>query len=194
MIHLMCGVNIKKEDWDEVKKENDPYQYIKVLANSIWNVRDLMNRCVILKKSKNRLPNRSPRKVVTPRKAAALTGCYNRFIKMRFAIKEHYSERKIAELTAEQEKYTGKTLTFLGWHINSLINYQISCGKLYIYLLSELLHTTCTSWSIEPPLRFVFIFFTKNYSICAEIIVKAVFVQLVVHFCNKKNFFYFYSA
>ena len=91
MVHIMCNVSIRKEKWDEVKKQTDPYQYVNVLSSSMWDDYDLMNRAMIIKKAKDRLPNRSPRKPQTPKKMAALTGSYVEFLKTQFKQKENYS-------------------------------------------------------------------------------------------------------
>ncbi|XP_071577316.1 uncharacterized protein [Temnothorax nylanderi] len=72
MMHLRYGISIPYTIWKEIKKLRRPSLFVRQLSRALWGVHKLMNRAVVLEKCKNRLPNRSPRKSLTPVKKAVL--------------------------------------------------------------------------------------------------------------------------
>ncbi|XP_067211687.1 uncharacterized protein [Linepithema humile] len=89
MMHLRYGISIPYITWKEIKKLKRPSLFVRQLSRALWGVHKLMNRAVLLERSKNRLPNRSPRKPLTPVKKAVLKKCYSAFIEMH-----HKKEKK----------------------------------------------------------------------------------------------------
>lgn len=75
-MHLRLGISIPYTTWKEIKKVRRPSLFVRQLSRALWGVHKLMNRAVILQKSTNRLPDRSPRKPLTPVRKAVLKSKY----------------------------------------------------------------------------------------------------------------------
>lgn len=78
MMHLRYGISIPYTTWKEIKKLRTPSLFVRHLSRALWGVHKLMNRALLLERSTNRLPNRSPRKPLTPVKKAVLKSKYKR--------------------------------------------------------------------------------------------------------------------
>lgn len=115
MIHLRYGISIPYTTWKEIKKLRRPSLFVRQLSRALWGVHKLMNRAVVLEKSKNRLPDRSPRKPLTPIKKAVLKKCYATFIEMH-----HKGEKK---------KFINKWKRYLSIYINFLIETKLKEEK-----------------------------------------------------------------
>ncbi|EZA55099.1 hypothetical protein X777_05354 [Ooceraea biroi] len=68
MMHLKYGISIPYMTWKEIRKLKRPSLFVRQLSRALWGVDKLMNRAVVVERSKDRLPNRSPRKPLTPAK------------------------------------------------------------------------------------------------------------------------------
>ncbi|XP_067208660.1 uncharacterized protein [Linepithema humile] len=115
MMHLRYGISIPYITWKEIKKLKRPSLFVRQLSRALWGVHKLMNRAVLLERSKNRLPNRSPRKPLTPVKKAVLKKCYSAFIEMH-----HKKEKK---------QLINKWRRYLSIYINFLIETEIKEEK-----------------------------------------------------------------
>ena len=76
MMHLAFGISIPYSTWKEIRNEKRPSLFVRHLSRALWGVHNLMNRAVMPEKTKNRLPNRSPRKPLTPVKKAVLKSIF----------------------------------------------------------------------------------------------------------------------
>ncbi|XP_043471962.1 uncharacterized protein LOC122504783 [Leptopilina heterotoma] len=83
-IHLGNGVHIKFSTWKLLVDVADSSSFVKQLSKAIWPDNVLVNRYV---KNNNpsliQLPNRTPRKQLTPSKKETLTKCYRDFLESR---------------------------------------------------------------------------------------------------------------
>ena len=55
MMHLKHGVSIPYEAWNDLKMTNELPKYLRKLAKAIWTTYVLINRAILINKSKNRL-------------------------------------------------------------------------------------------------------------------------------------------
>ncbi|XP_051165626.1 uncharacterized protein LOC127286549 isoform X9 [Leptopilina boulardi] len=79
-IHLGHDVFIKHESWKLIQKEKKDSLYVKNLATCIWTRQKLANRCVEYSEDLISIPNRSPRKLLTPKKMKVVEGCFKKYI------------------------------------------------------------------------------------------------------------------
>ncbi|XP_043479814.1 chromatin-remodeling ATPase INO80-like isoform X3 [Leptopilina heterotoma] len=73
---------IKKDTWDAINTLDDS-KFVKYLAAAIWTRSVLVNRCI---KNTGRLiplPDRSPRKLLTPKKKSVVEACFNDYLDER---------------------------------------------------------------------------------------------------------------
>lgn len=109
-IHLGEGISLKESVFRDIYENNDCKKFAKDLAKAIWTREVLMNRYV---KSHNpsalkQIPNRSPRKQLTPRKERVLRKCYRDFV----------NKNKMED--KEKKKIINKCGTFVGDEIKYL--------------------------------------------------------------------------
>ena len=90
MMHLYYGVSVLYKAWKKAKRSNSASKFARNASRAIWNIHHLMNRALDIDSCKEkRLPNRSPRKNLTPVKKACFKSKYpyknlseNRFIQI----------------------------------------------------------------------------------------------------------------
>ena len=71
-MHLFFGVSIFYEAWKEIRDTHKSSLYLRKLARAIWGIHKLVNRALDVSKTHRMIPNRSPRKCLTPVKKAVL--------------------------------------------------------------------------------------------------------------------------
>lgn len=73
-VHLGDGVYIKHETWKLLKFEKKDSLFVKNLSLAMWSREALANRCIEFKDDLRSIPNRSPRKLLTPEKVKVVNG------------------------------------------------------------------------------------------------------------------------
>lgn len=76
-IYLGKGQFIKKDAWDVIKSQTDDSKFVKYLSVAVWTQHTLVNRYVQEVDNMILLPERSRRKILTPRKKKVVEGISN---------------------------------------------------------------------------------------------------------------------
>lgn len=74
-IYLDEEIFISSENWDSIQNQKDDSKFVKNLAQAIWTRHELVNRSLD-GKGAARIVNRSPRKMLTPKKRQVIEGIH----------------------------------------------------------------------------------------------------------------------
>ncbi|KAL7289168.1 hypothetical protein TKK_0017112 [Trichogramma kaykai] len=79
----------EEKDWLELPSPKDvtPSVYVRKLCDAIWGEYDFANRAMHVNKVSRLIPQRSPKRQITPQKAAAVNGCYQKFLRLKYSTK-----------------------------------------------------------------------------------------------------------
>ncbi|XP_031776796.1 BEN domain-containing protein 5-like [Nasonia vitripennis] len=114
MIYLGNGKSVNTEFWEFLKTRGD-YIFLRETAELICTKQKLVNRCIKPSKVSINIRNRSPRKVITPRK----------YFLVRELFKDYMEERKYND--AKKRELISKFNRQLGYKIKDLrrsLNYE----------------------------------------------------------------------
>ncbi|XP_074100544.1 uncharacterized protein LOC141528394 [Cotesia typhae] len=117
-IYLDKEIFISSENWDSIQNQKDDSQFVKNLAQAIWTRHELVNRSLD-GKGAARIVNRSPRKMLTPKKRQVIEVCFqDRITKQQPRLTGTNLEKAV--------KGSGRYLTEL---INDLIKRKVKNSK-----------------------------------------------------------------
>ncbi|XP_014225035.1 uncharacterized protein LOC106651160 [Trichogramma pretiosum] len=130
-IHLMCGVVINYEDWEAIPSPRDitPSLYVRKLCDAIWGEDAFANRAMQVKQVTRHIPGRSPKHQITPQKAAAVNGCYQKFLRLKYPIKSDLPPKKKKYNTKKIQENEKLWTRFISQYINQLTKTLIEQTK-----------------------------------------------------------------
>ncbi|KAH0557508.1 hypothetical protein KQX54_007220 [Cotesia glomerata] len=117
-IYLDREIFISSENWDSIQNQKNDSKFVKNLAQAIWTRHELVNRSLD-GKGAARIVNRSPRKMLTPKKRQVIEACFqDRITKQQPGLTGTNLEKAV--------KGSGRYLTEL---INDLIKREVKNSK-----------------------------------------------------------------
>ncbi|KAL7293499.1 hypothetical protein TKK_0012945 [Trichogramma kaykai] len=122
-IHLLCGVSINQDEWNDIFDiELAPRRFVTKLSSALWTDKILRNRALQVSRCKYSVSDQSPRKPLSPRKRAALRGCYLKFLRLKFRLSNpaqptNSDKKKILKIKEEEKKLN----SYLSHYIDDLV-------------------------------------------------------------------------